>query len=192
MAEAWQIKTGEWPDHTQTVKMTNTVMKKYPGLKREDLIKGLERGTAGGGGLDSKDLQKSYGDVISLAARLSGNSGIQIGQGEGGIPEISIGSVKDPVKLAEMMQTIVESQSYLPKTVQEAVRKTIVALRGAKPAPAVSAQPAPSVAQPAPTGKSAVPPTGQVALPAAPNSPDAIKQRLRERYGLTNPTTPRP
>ena len=132
MAEAWQIQHKEWPDHTQTMKMANVVMKQYPGLKREDIVKGLERGSAGGGGLDSKDLQKSYGDVISLAARLSGNSGIQIGQGEGGIPEISIGSVKDPVKLADMMETIANSQSYLNKDVQTALKNTIKVLRGGK------------------------------------------------------------
>src|SRR3989304_2268461 len=76
-------------------KLTNQVQKEFPGLKAEDIMAGVTRAREGRGtGLDAKDLQQLWKNSLDEAIKLSGQSGIQITPGEGGIPTISIGQVK--------------------------------------------------------------------------------------------------
>ena len=66
---AWQAQPankGAWPDHTALMGMAAKVAKKYPGVKREDIIKGLERGSTLRLELPTQIKQHAIEDVQNL------------------------------------------------------------------------------------------------------------------------------
>lgn len=68
MADAWVAKNGDWPDHTAMMKMATTLMKnpRYAGLKREEIVKGMERGSRLEIALPTQVKQHSIEDIQNL------------------------------------------------------------------------------------------------------------------------------
>jgi hypothetical protein len=137
--------------------------KKAPKLTIEQImdVKGPK---GAGGGLDFKDYQQGFDHVLNQAAKLSGQSGMRFSTSPTGEASFEMGTVKDPLALADRIEELTSAQAFLPDIVKQALSKTVVSLRKAKGAAAPAA-----------------PPTTPAPNLAVPNPADA-EQRLRDKY----------